>query len=204
MFIPKLYRNTDFQEIERLIRDNGFATLVRNINGVPTASHIPLELELNQAGEQVLTGHVSRANSLGKNIDPNSEALAIFTGAHSYISSSWYDHINVPTWNYIAVHVYGTLRILEGDELMHAIGRLVDRYEKHSAKPVSLDSMGRDYVRKEMHGLIGFEMTINRVEGAWKLSQNRDHKNKLNIVAELEKLNDLNANEIANEMKKNL
>ena len=204
MFIPKLYRNTDFQEIERLIRDNGFATLVRNINGVPTASHIPLELELNQAGEQVLTGHVSRANSLAKNIDPNSEALAIFTGAHSYISSSWYDHINVPTWNYIAVHVYGTLRILEGDELMHAIGRLVDRYEKHSAKPVSLDSMGRDYVRKEMHGLIGFEMTINRVEGAWKLSQNRDHKNKLNIVAELEKLNELNANVIANEMKKNL
>ena len=157
-----------------------------------------------QAGEKVLTGHVSRANPIWKNPDDPTETLAIFTGPHAYISSSWYDHVNVPTWNYIAVHLYGKMRLIEGEELTRSIGALVDKYERRSVNPVSMKSMGAEYVQKEMKGLVGFEISIDRVQAAWKLSQNRDEKNRLSIITELEKLNDYNATLVAEEMKRRL
>jgi len=93
---------------------------------------------------------------------------------------------------------------LEGDELVQAMGRLTDRYEQYSAKPVSLETMGAEFVAKEMRGLIGFEISITSIEAAYKLSQNRDKTNQMRIIAELEKLADLNAHAIAAEMGKRL
>jgi transcriptional regulator len=127
--------------------------------------------------------------------------LAIFNGPHTYISSSWYDHENVPTWNYIAVHVYGTAKLLEGEALFNSIKELTAKYEQYSERPVSVETMNREYLEREMRGLVGFEITIDRIEAAYKLSQNRDKKNHDAIISQLEKRNDAQSLGIAEAMK---
>src|SRR5688500_16920562 len=128
--------------------------------------------------------------------------LVIFNGTHAYISSSWYDHENVPTWNYIAVHVYGTIKIIEGEKLLQALKNLVDRYEQKSANPVSVEKMSEKFLSREIKGIIGFEIEIEEIHSAYKLSQNRDEKNHTNIINELEKRDDSHSAAIAEEMKK--
>ena len=108
----------------------------------------------------------------------------------------------MPTWNYIAVHVYGRIKLLEGEQLQEALRRLVNKYEVHSKNPVSMDTMPKEFVKKEMKGVVGFEISIDRMEGAWKLSQNRNDANFQQIITELENLNNINASQVADEMKK--
>lgn len=202
MYVPKLYRNSNFPEIENFLRSHSFATLVSMHEQKPWATHIPLELEVNQAGEKVLWGHLSKANPQWKSFDENETVMAVFLGPHTYISSSWYDHVNVPTWNYIAVHVYGKVRIVEGEELHESLRRLVNKYEVIAHSPVSVDTMPEEFVRKEVKGIVGLEISMDKIEGNWKLSQNRDDANYNQIILELEKLHDLNAQQVADEMKK--
>jgi transcriptional regulator len=132
----------------------------------------------------------------------NDEVLAIFSGAHSYISSSWYDHENVPTWNYLAVHVYGKLTIYNHEQAVDSLKRLVDKYEAKSKNPIRIEDLSSKTMR-EARGIIAFEIEITAIEAQKKLSQNRDDKNYKNIISELEKTNDNQAIAIANEMKKN-
>ena len=128
--------------------------------------------------------------------------LAIFQGVHTYVSSSWYDHENVPSWNYEAVHVYGKVRTLSDEELLEALRQLTNKYEKDSVHPVSVDTMSPKFLHTEMRGTIGFEIAIERMEASFKLSQNRDEKNHRNIISELEKRGDENSVGIANDMRK--
>lgn len=199
MYTPKLNRNENIEELHEFIRKNGFAILISTVEGKPWASHIPLELSVD--GEK-LSGHVARGNKQWKEWNAETEMLAIFSGPHAYISSSWYDHENVPTWNYIAVHVYGKLKILSAQELLQSLKELTDKYEKSSERPVAVERMNPDYLKKEMLGIVGFEIEITRMEAAYKLSQNRDTKNHEAIITELEKRNDPAATAIALEMKK--
>src|SRR4051812_15778197 len=118
MYVPKQFKNNEPAQIKDFIRKNGFAILVSQCEGKIVATHLPLEL--NEDGEK-LSGHISRANPQWKNFDQGTEVLAIFNGPHAYISSSWYNHENVPTWNYIAVQVYGKIAIIEGEELVRSM-----------------------------------------------------------------------------------
>jgi transcriptional regulator len=199
MYVPKHFQNNDSGSIKDFIKYNGFGILVSQSNQKMLATHIPLEFS---ADETKLIGHISRANPQWKNFVAASEVLVIFSGPHAYISSSWYDHENVPTWNYIAVHVYGKVEIIEGEQLYQSLKHLVDKYEAGSTSPVSIEKMSPDYVRKSIQGLVGFEITINTIEAAYKLSQNRDKKNHGNIIRELENKADHGSREIAREMKK--
>lgn len=199
MYTPKPFQNTDLSSVKDFIRHNGFGILVSQKEGQLAATHIPMLL--SEEGT-CLTGHISRGNRQWKDVGSSSEVLAIFNGPHAYISSSWYDHENVPTWNYIAVHVYGVIRIIEGDELLESLRHLVDKYEQHSEKPVSVEKMSPDFLKKEIRGIVGFEITITNIEAAYKLSQNRDKANHDNIIQELEKRGDASSKEIAEAMKK--
>src|SRR5688500_12214424 len=200
MYIPKQFQVEDTSEIKSFIEQNGFAILISQAQGKLWGTHIPL---LFSEDKSKLYGHISKANIQWKNFASNDEVLAIFNGPHAYISSSWYDHENVPTWNYIAAHVYGNVRIIEGMELYQSIRHLVNKYEKHSEHPVTLEGMSPDYVKKEMMGLVGFEITITRIEAACKLSQNRDKKNFEAITHQLEKRGDHDSIKIAEAMKRN-
>lgn len=200
MFIPGYYKNENTAEVKDFLRHHGFGVLVTHTGTKLWGTHIPLEL--SEDGNH-LYGHISKANAQWRNFNSGEEVLAIFTGPHAYISSSWYDHENVPTWNYIAVHVYGTIRIIEGELLYESLKRLTDKYEKNSVNPVSVERMSPEYVKKAMLGLVGFEISITNIEAAYKLSQNRDRKNHEAIIHELEKRNDHDSLQIAEAMKKN-
>ena len=179
------------------MRANGFATLITQADAQLQATHTPLLL--NAAGTH-LTGHIAKANTQWKSFQQNPDVLAIFQGPHTYISSSWYDHENVPTWNYIAVHAYGTLRTLNEQETILSLKHLVDKYEASSAHPVTVEGMSPDYLMKELRGLVAFEITITRLEAAHKLSQNRDAKNHANIITELRKRGDAQSLAVADVM----
>jgi transcriptional regulator len=199
MYTPKNFQNTNAGEITEFIRKNGFGILVSSNENKILASHIPLHLSVDA---MKLTGHISKGNPQWKSFS-NHDVLAIFNGPHAYISSSWYNHENVPTWNYIAAHVYGKTKIIEGDALVESLKNLVDNYEKGSDKPVTIESISPDYLKKNIAGIVGFEITINKIEATYKLSQNRDDESYHNIVYELEKRGDENASQVAALMKNN-
>lgn len=199
MYKPKYATNEDRKELHAFIRKNSFGIFINQVDGKPWATHIPFTL--SEDGSK-LTSHISRGNKQWKHFLPDQEVLVIFSGPHSYVSSSWYNHENVPTWNYIAVHVYGSIRIIEGDELKNALKKLMDHYEADSSHPVSMENMTPSYIEKEIRGIVAFEITISQIEAAYKLSQNREKEDYENVITELNKKEDNNAKAIAREMKK--
>lgn len=203
MYIPKYYEEKDWNEIEQLIREHGFATLIGAQNQEPIAAHIPLELSKNEAGEWILAGHVSRANSIWKSFEADQNVLAIFMGPHAYVSPSWYNHRNVPTWNYKAVHVYGKPRILKDEELKAALSKMMDRYEHlHAEHPMKMEEAPADMLQKDINGLVAFEIKIDRIEAASKLSQNRDAESYQNVIDHLKTSDAYDSKKIAGEMEK--
>ncbi|REJ80499.1 MAG: FMN-binding negative transcriptional regulator [Bacteroidetes bacterium] len=202
MFIPAYFRKEKLEEIEAFIRKNPFAILVCQHEGKPWATHIPVELAMNANGESVLSGHISRSNTSWKSFANGEDVLMIFNGPHAYVSSSWYNHVNVPTWNYMAVHVYGKMKIIEGKELYNRLDELMHRYENGSAKPVEMKNLPKEMIDNYLKGIVGFEMSMEKIQGKWKLSQNRNDEDHSNIISELEKINEINSRIVAEEMKK--
>lgn len=201
MFIPSYYKNESVEVVRSFLRENSFGILLSQAGGKISGTHIPMELDTDQEGNDVLVGHISKANPQSKNLKNKEEILAIFNGPHSYISSSWYQNENVPTWNYVAVHVYGKVKIIEGEELLQSLKKLVDKHELDSKNPVSVEKMS-DKTLKQISGIVGFSIKINEIQAAYKLSQNRESDDYKNITSELEKKGDSNSLGIANEMKK--
>jgi len=198
MHIPKLYREEDNKKIIEFIKGNGFPAFVTQDGEKLVATHLPVEVAENKDGSITILGHMSRANPQWKSIGEQ-EALLIFQGPHTYISPRWYDHVNVPTWNYMMVHVYGRVRMVEGDELYSLLSGLVKKHEVDTG--YSLESLPQDYVQKEMNGVAGFEFMVTRLDAGYKLSQNRNEESYANIIAELEKRGDDASAEIAQRMR---
>lgn len=201
MYIPEIYKNENQEEINSFINDNGFAILVNQTNGKPWATHIPLILEFNEFGKQVLVGHISKENPQAESFNKNETVLAVFSGPHAYISSSWYDHENVPTWNYLAVHVYGKISILNYDKTILSLKKLVDKYEMKSVNPIKIEDLSQKTMN-QVKGIVAFEIEITAIESVKKISQNRDEKNYENIISSLEKTNENQSKEMAQIMKK--
>jgi transcriptional regulator len=199
MYIPEIYKNENQTEINQFLKENGFAVLVNQTDGKLWATHIPLYFEPEN---NLFHGHLSIENPQAQNFKNGDEVLAIFNGSHTYISSSWYDHENVPTWNYIAVHVSGKIKLLSHDETVHHLKKLVDKYEANQENPVKVENLSKKTMMQS-RAIVGIEIHITSIEAKKKLSQNRDDKNYQNIISELEKSNDNQAIDIANEMKKN-
>ena len=201
MYTPDLYKNENPEEIKAFLKENSFGILINQTNGKLCATHIPIELEINGDGKEILQGHISKLNPQAEGFSENDQVLAIFTGPHSYISSSWYDHENVPTWNYIAVHVYGKIKIVDYDTAVEQLKKLVDKYEVNSANPVRVEDLSAQTMR-EARGIFGFEIEIEEIQATKKLSQNRDDHNYQNIITELEKTENPQSIAVAKEMSK--
>ena len=202
MYVNPINRWEEEPEIIEFIRKHAFATLVTQVNQRPLATHLPLILDQNDAGQPVLTGHLARANQQWKAFSDQPEVLVMFQGPHAYISSSWYNHENVPTWNYLAVHVYGKIRIISDDELWNHLKKLVDTYEEGRRNQVRIEKMSKNYLEGQIRALVGFEIIISEVQASAKLSQNRDETNYENIITELEKSKFHLDQEVSAEMRK--
>lgn len=201
MFIPRYHKQENIEEVKKFLIENSFGILISQTEGKITGTHIPMELDTDKNGEAILLGHIAKANPQSKNLRDEDEVLAIFNGPHSYVSSSWYQKENVPTWNYVAVHVYGKVKIIEGEALYNSLKKLVDKYEQNLKNPVSVETMSSKTL-KQINGIIGFSIKINEIQAAYKLSQNRNKDDYDNIIRKLEKSGDSNSIGVAQEMEK--
>jgi len=189
MYTPPKFQAQSKAQVKEFIKNNGFAMLCSTHKDRPWVSHIPLVMTTRSDGQAVLQGHVSKGNQQWKTIE-GQEVLCVFQGAHAYVSSSWYDHVNVPTWNYIAVHVYGKAKILNAEELLQSLHTLVDKYEAHSKEPFHINQMPPEMLKNELRGIVGIEIEISDVQAAFKLSQNRDDENQKRIIHQLAQKDD--------------
>ena len=198
MYIPKYYREEDRQRILAFLKQNNFAALVTFDGEKPIATHAPVEVVESENGWTIY-GHLSRANPQKKTFD-GQEALLIFQGAHTYISARWYTQVDVPTWDYMIVHVYGRVREIQGDELYSVLSRLVERHE--AATSYRLEGLPQDMVRKEIKGVFGFVMEVTRIDAGYKLSQGKTEEERGSIVSELERRGDEYSKKIAEAIRK--
>jgi transcriptional regulator len=199
MYIPRLYREEDRAGILAFLKKNNFPAFITIDGQRPVATHLPVEVVEDQAGGLTIYGHMARANPQRKTLD-GQEALFIFQGPHTYISPRWYNHVNVPTWNYMIVHVYGRVRQVQGEELHALLSRLVQNHEASSS--YRLETLPPDFVEKEIQGVAGFAVDVTRLEAAYKLSQNRNDEDHANIILELDKRQDQDSQEIAEAMRR--
>lgn len=173
MYIPEHFRETDRERVEALIRNHPFGTLVTVAEGVPFASHIPFLYDRRESGETVLLGHVAKANTQWRHLASGQTALAVFQGPHAYVSPTWYGSPGVPTWNYAVAHVYGKARILENEtEAERFLERLTAVYEAGEANPWRANLAGERRTRL-LDMIVVFELSVDTIEGKFKLSQNR-------------------------------
>lgn len=199
MYVPQHYKQTNLSEIKNFLVHNSFGILVNQLDGKPWATHIPLELDVDINGKDVLVGHIAKANPQWSGFQNDQQVLCIFNGPHSYISSSWYKQEEVPTWNYIAVHVYGTIKILDEAAVLASMHKLVDKYEINSTHPISINDMSATTMR-QLKGVIGFQISFDEIHAAYKLSQTRTEDHPV-IVSNLEASNDHGAHAIAEAVK---
>lgn len=199
MFIPKLYRSEDHNLMKEIIRENAFALLISSVDKI-RATHAMMMLNEDDPENIYVETHISRANPQAKTIKDGDEVLCDFLGAHAYISSSWYDHINVSTWNYEAVQIHGKVQLMNNDELYSHLEKLTSKYENFQKCPMMVKDMGREFVEKEMKGAFGMKIFPTEISIKQKLSQNRKEHDYQNIISELEH-SDENGRKIAEKMK---
>lgn len=202
MDIPPLYTEDNHKQIMAFLRSNAFGLLVSRGKEQPEASHLPYTID-EQNETVYLYSHMGAGNRHVEHLRDSASHLFIVQGVDHYISSTWYDHENVPTWNYISVHLTGSIEIQQGEDALANIQRLMDRQEPPGKSIRSMDQLNPAMVEREMRGLVAFRMRIDKIEAAKKLSQNRDQKNYGNIIRELEALDYAAAKEMAKVMKKN-
>jgi transcriptional regulator len=188
MYIPHHFRQDDPSELAGFITNNSFGTLVTVLDGVPFATPLPFLFDSERGLQGSVRGHMARANPQWHHLEsPNNEVMVLFQGPHGYVSPSWYkESPSVPTWNYMAVHVYGVARITSLEELIDILRTTVLTYEQPRDNPWRFDSLSDEYVEKMSRGIVGFEIDITRVEGKFKLSQNRSEEDVFSVIHELE------------------
>ena len=205
MYRPKAFQEDNLEKLISFMKSNSFTTFVSILNGVPFASHIPLVVKVE--GDQIkLIGHLGKENPQSLGFE-SSESLAIFTGGHAYISPSLYNKKeSVPTWNYIAVHAYGFPKIIKfndtPDLAYKMINETIEVYE--NTYQSQWQGLSKKFREKMMNGMIVFEMIVTRLEGKYKLSQNRSKLEQHNISHRLLESSEDLVRSVAIEMKKNL
>ena len=201
MYIPSHFEINDDLITYDIIEKNGFATLISQHQGGPFATHLPLSLDKNR---EYLFGHFARPNPQWKEIEKQ-EVLAIFHGPHCYISPSWYETpTTVPTWNYVAVHVYGQVELVDNaQEVMNSLADLVLKYEEPGSS-YQLDQVDASYLAGLSKGIQGFRIKITRIEGKAKLSQNNPTERQELVIQRLENRTGEDERKIASLMRENL
>ncbi len=185
MYLPESFAEARLPELHGMIDSAGLATLVTAGPAGPEASHLPLLLAAEEGPFGTLYGHLARANPQWRLPGP---ALAIFTGPDGYVSPSWYpskaaDGRVVPTWNYIAVHAAGKLEVFEdAARLRDLVERLTRRHESGRPVPWQVADAPADYIASMLRGIVGVRLPIERLEGKWKLSQNRTDPDRAGVI----------------------
>jgi transcriptional regulator len=190
MYLPPLFREDRIEVLHEAIRRSDLATLVTTTADGLIASHVPMLLDADPAPYGTLIGHLARPNPQGRGA--TGEALAIFMGPDAYITPSWYATKRatgkvVPTWNYVAIHAHGPIEFFNDRErLRDVVTRLTERHEGARDAPWAVTDAPADFIDGMLNGIVGFALPIHRLEGKWKMSQNRPAEDRTGVVAGLE------------------
>ncbi|WP_404328430.1 FMN-binding negative transcriptional regulator [Mesobacillus maritimus] len=201
MYIPKHFQLKDEVIIYDFIEKYSFATLFSQHNGEPYATHLPLTLNID---ESALYGHFARPNGQWKDIE-SQQVLVVFQGPHCYISPSWYETtMAVPTWNYVSIHLYGKMEILEDQKVIFdSLNDMVKKYES-SDSPYNLSDVDPNFIEGMNKGIVAFKIKITKIEAKAKLSQNHPVQRQQLVIKQLENSSEQNNIQIASLMKNNL
>ena len=201
MYIPKHFEIKDQDVIENFIEKYSFATLFSQHNGEPCATHLPLILKKD---EQALYGHFARPNEQWKDAD-NQQVLVVFQGPHCYISPSWYETTKaVPTWNYVSIHLYGKMEMIEDEKIIfNSLNDMVNKYESTDS-PYNLNNVESRYIEGMSKGIVAFKIKITKIEAKAKLSQNHPVERQELIISQLESTSNQDNIQVAALMRKNL
>ena len=210
MYIPEHFRARNQADVLAFMRANPFAILISSTDDGPFATHLPLIIretespgsEIEGAGTGIiLRGHVAKANPHWQHLERDPRCLTIFHGAHAYISPTNYTiHESVPTWNYGAVHAYGNARIFATpDELLGVLHQLIPLFEPAYAERWA--GLSESYRERMLHHIVGFEITVTRLEAKFKLSQNRAREEQENVIASLGEAQDTVVSGVAELMR---
>lgn len=186
MYIPAHFAETDLPTLYEFMGQHSFASLVTQHEGVPFASHLPLLLDSSVGMHGALLGHMARNNAQWQHFAAGAEILVMFQGPHAYVSPTWYEPnpLAVPTWNFTAVHAYGKARILSEAELVENLHQLVEENEKDFPQPWQLQ-ISQAMRERALGAIVGFEIRLSRIEGKFKLSQNRSVQDRRNVIDQL-------------------
>ncbi len=191
MFQPPVFREQRKDVMQELVMAHPFATIVTSATGRLTADHVPLVLK-TASGQSCLQGHIAANNPLFRETEDAFEVLTVFQGPQTYVTPSWYaskqEHGKVvPTWNYVVVHVRGALRFTREPEwLLGHLDDLTHQHESHRSEPWAVSDAPPDFVQRQLRGLVGFEITIEDMQGTWKVSQNKALKDWTGVKTGLE------------------
>ena len=201
MYIPKYFQINDQDIIYDFIERYSFATLFSQHNGEPYATHLPLILNKD---EGVLYGHFARPNVQWKDAE-NQQVLVVFQGPHCYISPSWYETTKaVPTWNYVAIHLYGKMEILEDDKvILDSLNGLVNKYENPDSS-YNLNELESSFIEGMSKGIVAFKIKITKIEAKAKLSQNHPVERQELIIEQLERTSNQDNIKVATLMRENI
>ncbi len=180
MYVPPQFNEDRPEILAEAIRRAGLATLITHGADGLIASHVPMLLDADPVPHGTLLGHIARANPQWRGPASPTDALAIFAGPDAYITPSWYPAKQahgrvVPTWNYVAVHAYGPVTFFDDPvRLLDIVRRLTEREEAHRTAPWAVSDAPAEFVAGMLKAIVGFAIPITRIEGKWKMSQNRD------------------------------
>ena len=185
---PPQFKQDDVATLHAAIRANGFGSLVTMGADGLEASHVPMLIDTDPAPYGTLIGHIARANPQWRTARPDVAALATFLGPNAYITPAWYPTKEengkvVPTWNYVAIHAAGALTFFdEPDRLLALVTRLTEHHEARRMAPWAVSDAPADYIQGMLKGIVGFELKLTRLEGKWKMSQNRPAADRAGVV----------------------
>jgi transcriptional regulator len=204
MYVPPHFAVTDPAALHDFIEAHSFGLLVSQAGGAPFATHLPFLLDRAAGPHGTLVGHVARANPHWREL-ATGPALAVFSGPHAYVSPTWYEAENtVPTWNYVAVHATGRAELVEGrDDLLEIVRRTTEHYEAAMPRPWRLEA-DSTFVDRLLAQIVGFRLTIERLEGKWKLNQNHPADRRAKVIRALEAAGGADALAVAAAMRRAL
>jgi transcriptional regulator len=202
VYLPSAFTEARLDVLIEHVERYDFGILVTHGGDGLIASHLPFLLERTSAGIY-LHGHLARPNPQVAHLAAAGEVLAIFHGPHAYVSPSWYaSGPAVPTWNYADVHAYGGVRLIEdADWLRDMLRRLSERHETRNSTEWRVDELPEPYLESMQKGIVGLEIAVTRLEGKYKLSQNRPAGDRPRVIAELEDRGDDDALAVARLMR---
>ncbi len=182
MYVNSHYAERELAVLHEVIEAARFGLIVVCTDG-PLGAHIPFVLRREEGRNGTLEAHVARNDPLARHLGDGKEALAIFSGPKAYVSPRWYSGDGLPTYNFLAVHIYGRPRLLEDrEEVLAYLAELVDVHERRLPSPWSLTSASEDHVDELLPHIVAFELEIEAIQGKRKLSQNKTAEDRDGVI----------------------